>query len=391
MTNEQYISRLNECGGLHVIFQLTDKCVLSCKYCFARGAHEGKLSTFQEDVLELAIKQAFETRHHYVVFEWTGGEALLVGIEFFKKVIEFQKKYATKDYENGVQTSGNLYDEELFDFLIENNFGISTTIDGTPEIHNANRPTHDNRPSFDNVQRTRNYIIEKGQNCGFISTITKNNLGHEKEMLSFFRKLNLHSFHSNPYIYYSKNKVKDQAIALSKEDFSRYFISQFNAWIETGKVEPIPLTIDYIISCLKTHRPSHDTICTYGGRCLTNFIALTPNGDAYSCPKFTGSTNMILGNIKEQSISKLLSPISSKMSELINDRVCAINKCENKNCGYFYICNGGCPYHSFITTNGEDVCNIDCLCDGKISIFRYLESVLDYLSTKENNPGESYK
>lgn len=379
MTNEHYISRLNECGGLHVIFQLTDKCVLSCKYCFARGAHEGNLSTFQEDVLELAIKQAFETRHHSVVFEWTGGEALLVGIDFFKKVVEFQKKYATKDYENGVQTSGNLYDEELFDFFIENNFGISTTIDGTPEIHNANRPTHDNRPSFDNVQRSRNYIIGKGYSCGFISTITKNNLGHEKDMLEFFREQNLHSFHSNPYIYYSKNKVKDRAIALSIDDFSRYFIAEFNAWVESGKVEPIPLTIDYILSCLKTRRPSHDTICTYGGRCLTNFIALTPNGDAYSCPKFTGSCNMVLGNIKENPISQLLSPNSPKMSELIKERIFSINLCENKQCQYFYICNGGCPYHSFIASDGYDVAHIDYLCEGKQTIFKYLDSVLEYL------------
>lgn len=381
MTREHYISRLNECGCLNVIFQLTDKCVLSCKYCFARGAHEGNLATFQTDVLEMAIKQAFETRHTHVVFEWTGGEALLVGLDFFKKVVEYQKKYATKSYENGVQTSGNLYDEELFDFLIENDFGISTTIDGTPEIHNANRPTHDNKPSFDNVQRTRKYIMDKGRSCGFISTITKNNLGHEKEMLDFFRELGLHSFHSNPYIYYEKNVVKDKDIALSTEDFARYFIAEFNAWLESGKVEPIPTTIDDILNCLKSRRPSHNTICTYGGRCLTNFIALTPNGDAYNCPKFTGSSNMILGNIKEKHIKDILSTESPQISKMIDDRISAINKCEEKQCGYFYICNGGCPYHSFIASNGENVSHLDCLCEGKLLLFQYLDSVLEHLST----------
>ncbi len=384
MTRRQYISRLYECNSLNVIFQLTDKCVLSCKYCFARGAHEGNLSTFQLDILEKAIKQAFETDHNHVVFEWTGGEALLVGLDFFKKIVEFQKKYATKSYENGVQTSGNLYNETLFDFLIENDFGISTTIDGTPEIHNANRPTYENKPSFDNVQRTRKYIMDKGQSCGFISTITKNNLGHEKEMLEFFRGLGSHAFHSNPYIYYSKNKVKDKSIALTTDDFARYFIAEFNAWIESGKVEPIPITIDDILKCLKSHGPSHNTICTYGGRCLTNFIALTPNGDAYNCPKFTGSINMILGNITEKNIKDILSPDSPQMSKMIDERVAAINKCEEKNCGYFYICNGGCPYHSFIASNGEDVCHLDYLCDGKLLLFKYLEDVLAHLSEDYN-------
>ena len=118
MTKEEYISRLNECSGLNVIFQLTDKCVLSCKYCFAKGSH-GDVPTFQTNLLEEAIKQVFETKHKYVTFEWTGGEPMLVGLNFYEKVVEFQKKYATKPYENGVQTSGNLFDTELIDFLME--------------------------------------------------------------------------------------------------------------------------------------------------------------------------------------------------------------------------------------------------------------------------------
>ncbi len=283
MTKEEYISRLNECTGLNVIFQLTDKCVLSCRYCFAKGAH-GDVPTFQTNLLEEAIRQAFETKHEYVTFEWTGGEPLLVGLGFYKKVVEFQKKYATKPYENGVQTSGNLFETELIDFLMKNDFDISTTIDGTEKIHNQNRPANGDKPSFQNVQRTRKYIEEKGGSCGFISTITKNNLGHEKEMLDFFQEQGVYSFHSNPYIYYSKNRVKDKEIALSNEDYARYFISEFNAWVEKGKVEPIPRTINDIIKCLEFKCSIHNTICTFGGRCLTNFIALTPNGDAYNCP-----------------------------------------------------------------------------------------------------------
>ena len=383
MTKGEYVSRLNNCSGLNVIFQLTDKCVLSCKYCFAKGSH-GEVHTFKTDILEKAIKQAFETKHKHVTFEWTGGEPLLVGLEFYKKVVEFQKKYATKPYDNGVQTSGNLFDAKLIDFLIQHSFSISTTLDGTERIHNQNRPTNDNKPSFQNVQRTRKYIEEKSGSCGFISTVTKNNLGHEKEILDFFQKQKINSFHSNPYIYFSKNKVKDEEIALSSEDYARYFISEFNAWIERGKVEPIPRTINDIIKCLELKRPIDNTICTYGGRCLTNFIALTPNGDAYNCPKFTGSQNMILGNITDRDIKDILSPDSPQMSKMIDDRVAAINECEKKNCGYFYICNGGCPYHSFIASDGEDVRHLDCLCEGKQLLFQYLESVLGCLAESSN-------
>ncbi|MDR0988593.1 MAG: radical SAM protein [Prevotellaceae bacterium] len=379
MTKDHLLKRLDACTGLNIIFQLTDKCVLSCRYCFAKGAHKDNLSTFKTDILQKAIKQAFETRHNNVVFEWTGGEPMLVGLDFFRKVVEFQKKYATKPFTNGVQTSGNLFDKELIDFLLENNFSISTTIDGTEEIHNKNRPANGNRPSFENVQRMRKYIMEKGRTCGFISTVTKNNLGYEGEILNFFRTLNIHSFHSNSYIYFAKNRVKDMQIALSAKDYARYFISQFNAWVDAGQEEPIPQTIDYFARCLLSGKPSNHTICTFGGRCLTNFIALTPNGDAFNCPKFTGSQNMILGNINQQDIKDILSPESTPMSKMIDDRLKAANSCLSKNCEFFYICNAGCPYYSFIRSDGENVRKRDILCEGKTLVFKYLKDVLKEL------------
>ena len=86
---------------------------------------------------------------------------------------------------------------------------------------------------------------------------------------------------------------------------------------------------------------------------------------------------MVLGNIKKQPIKEILSPSSEAMSKLIDQRVAAISACEKKGCKYFYICNGGCPYYSFIASDGENVSEIDCLCEGKTLLYKYLESVMD--------------
>ena len=86
MDKDKYIKALHDCHTLNVIFQLTDKCVMSCKYCFAKGTNDGKISTFSDELLEKIIKQSFETQHPYVTFEFTGGEAFLIGIDFYKKV-----------------------------------------------------------------------------------------------------------------------------------------------------------------------------------------------------------------------------------------------------------------------------------------------------------------
>lgn len=385
MEKAKYIQALNECTGLNVIFQLTDKCVMSCRYCFAKGTNDSKASTFSYTILENVIKQSFETRHKYVSFEFTGGEAFLAGVDFYKKVVELQKKHATKDYLNCIQTSCYYKDEELIDFLIHNNFHISTTIDGTEEIHNANRPANGGKNSYRKVIENREYIRSKGVSCGFITTVTKNNIGHEKEILDDFKALDCHAFHSNPYIYFSKNQVKDQSIALSGDDFAKYLINEFNAWLDNGKVEPIPQTVDYMLQCLVSKQASHDTICTYGGRCLTNFMAVIPSGDVYTCPKFTGSENMKLGNVNTSTIAEMLSLDNPIIADLINQRLEAFKKCEEKDCKYGYICNGGCPYHSFIASDGKNVSEKDCLCEAKIKVMNYIKSVADCIIEKSNS------
>lgn len=376
MDRQIFINRLNEDTSLNIIFQLTDKCVLSCKYCFARGSHGKKTQSFSDKLLEKAISQSFGTHHKRVVFEWTGGESFLVGIDFYRKVVELQKKYAIKEYENCVQTSGCLLDKELINFLIENNFSISTTLDGPKEIHDANRPTSNGEKSYDLVQKTRNYYKEKtGRNMGFIATVTQNNIGHEKEMLDFVASQGLNSFHCNPYIFFPKYKVKDESIALNNEDYARFFISEFNAWIDSGREKPVPIIVDYFLKCIATQQPAHETLRSFGGRCLTNFVALIPNGDAYVCPKYTGNDNMRLGNITQTEIKDLLSVDSPMISKLVDERIQAISNCEKKGCKYFYICNGGDPYYSYIASNGKNVMEEDCMCEGKTMIFEYLESI----------------
>ena len=269
-------------------------------------------------------------------------------------------------------------DKDLIDYLVDNGFVISLTIDGTKAVHNANRPAQNNKNSFDRVMETRAYIEKKQGFCGFISTITKNNLGHEKEILEFFSKLNIDSFHSNPYIYFDKNLVKDKNIALNNQDYSSYFISQFNSWYEKGKVDPVPITIDYFVRGLSSRMPSLQTLCVFGGRCLTNFVAVTPNGDCYNCPKFTGHSNMCLGNLNEMLIKDILSLTSNKkLNDLVHQRLEAINKCEKSHCRFAYLCNGGCPYYSYISSGGENISEKDCMCEGKTTLLEYLDSIKD--------------
>src|ERR1039457_299943 len=103
-TKKDFIQKIGMSDRLSVIFQLTDRCVLSCRYCFAKGllTHSPN-GWFVQGVLERAIKQSFGTRHKSVTFEWTGGEPFLAGISLFRRVKAFQDQHANKSFHNVIQ------------------------------------------------------------------------------------------------------------------------------------------------------------------------------------------------------------------------------------------------------------------------------------------------
>ena len=109
-----------------------------------------------DDVLEKYIKQHISaTTEDIINFSWHGGEPLLAGIDFYKKVLHLQSKYkpSGKTILNGIQTNGTLLDEKWCAFFAENNFIIGISIDGPEELHDLNRITKDGNPTWQSLCR----------------------------------------------------------------------------------------------------------------------------------------------------------------------------------------------------------------------------------------------
>ena len=74
-------------------------CNLACEYCFYRekeslfpGAGATRMS---DGVLESFVRQYLESQPPgEVSFAWQGGEPTLLGLEFFRRAVELQARYA---------------------------------------------------------------------------------------------------------------------------------------------------------------------------------------------------------------------------------------------------------------------------------------------------------
>src|SRR5690242_7269694 len=91
-------------------------CNLDCTYCYY---------LHKDEMLERHIRQYIEAQTgDEVVFSWQGGEPTILGLEFFRKVLEVQAPHCKpgQRIENDLQTNGTLLDDEWASFLKQNNF-----------------------------------------------------------------------------------------------------------------------------------------------------------------------------------------------------------------------------------------------------------------------------
>lgn len=380
---KEYVRRMKHDTSLSLIITVTRRCVLNCLYCYARDPNNVQANEIiGDDILEKVIHDAFDVRHRNILFEFTGGEALLGGIPFYKRVLQLQKKYARndKEYSNCVQTSGALYDEKLYDFLIDNKIRPSLTIDGPKDLHDLHRPMTNGKSSFDTVLKSYNYIRKKQGWCGALVTITKNSLHRANDIVSLYKKLKVRDSFTNPYYFDPSKAVKDNSIGLTCDEFAQYFISQYEHMLKLDdpKIQPDYLTSNMKLLCGLDSR----TKCSQGGRCLSNLVNIGNGGEVYMCCRYLGNNDVAYGNIMEKPLKHLISLKNPVLKKIVHDRVKAINHCKEKKCMYLPLCNGGCPYNSYLASGYKDFAATDCLCEGKYKLFSYIDESLNKYGVK---------
>ena len=76
-----------------------------------------------------------------VCFTWHGGEATLRPVDFYRRAMELQKRYAGgRSVLNCLQTNGTLLNEEWCRFLKANNWLVGISIDGPEWMHDEYIP-----------------------------------------------------------------------------------------------------------------------------------------------------------------------------------------------------------------------------------------------------------
>ena len=347
-------------------------CNLDCHYCYylkKEGLYpKGESFQMPYEILEDYIVQHIEASPEEVIrFSWHGGEPTLLGLNYFRKIVELQRKHQPPNRKilNGIQTNGTLLDDEWCRFFAREEFAVGLSLDGPKEMHDRYRVTKDQKPTHEHVMRGYRLLQKHGFYTDILCVVNSYNVQFPLQVYRFFKEINSQYITFLPLVEpESHTGTGVSQMSVSAEDWGKFLCTIFDEWIESdiGRVK-----IQIFEEALRTAFNQEHSLCIFRPTC-GDIPVIEHNGDFYSCDHYVDAEHY-LGNIKETPLVEMLeSPAQKAFGRAKLETL--PHYC--RECNVRNMCNGECPKNRFITTpDGEK--GLNYLCDGYKHFFNHCQ------------------
>ena len=292
-------------------------------------------------VVEQSIDYLFRAsprRPHYYIY-FFGGEPLLNldGIEHAVRHARARAVEAGKTVEFGVTTNGTLLTKRAIETLIQEDFQICISMDGSAESHDANRPTKGGGGSHKHVLRGVEKIRKRLTRTNQLKIrATMSHQSHDPlEMASYFESIGIRRYgigttferagHPEPV------NVTETDLAEMDETFDRMLsdiVTRLDAGTSLPRYNPFFRTVGSLTSGRR-----HASI---GCGLCRNDQGIGTDGDIYPCHRYVGSKEYVIGNVRAGIDPVRLKAVYRQFFDMWQ-RHC-------RNCWARYTCSGACPW-----------------------------------------------
>lgn len=360
-------------------------CNLDCKYCYflaKEDLYPGSGFRMSDELLEEYTRQYIEAQQvPEVTFAWQGGEPTLMGLEFFQKAVEFQKKFRKPDTRiyNSLQTNGTLLDADWCRFFHENDFLIGLSLDGPKALHDAYRVDKGGKPTFDAVMGAAEMMQVHKVEFNILTTVHAANAEHPVEVYRFMRDVVKTRFlqfipiveRDNDTGYQEGNEVTKRSV--TGKQYGRFLIRIFDEWVRRDVGRMYVQIFDVSLAAWSGQSPG---LCIFMETC-GDALALEHNGDLYACDHYV-EPDYLLGNITEIPMMEMV--LSEQQRAFGQAKLDTLPQyCLS--CDVRFICNGGCPKNRIITTpDGEP--GLNYLCEGYKAFFHHIDGPMRFMANE---------
>ena len=322
---------------------VSSDCNLGCDYCFysSKAAElypETRVHRMSLKVLRELIAQSMALSAE-VSFCWQGGEPTLIGLDFYRKAVEYQRlfKVPGQIVHNSLQTNGTLIDERWAKFLANHDFLVGVSLDGPPEMHDYYRKDRFGNPTYEAVMRGIEWLKRFNVKFNILVLLNNRNVRRPREL---YRFLTGQGFRYLQFIPCVERDPKTGGLAeysITPEEYGRFLCEVFDEWTAPGVPEVYVRDFDDIlISYVTGESPS----CVFSRQC-GKYIVVEFNGDVYVCDFFV-EPRWFLGNLTDQPLEEIL--MSRRLAEFRGMKSKLAENCGD--CRWLQYCNAGCLKHS---------------------------------------------
>ena len=292
-----------------------------------------------EEILENTVRQVMQQGGSQLSFGWQGGEPTLMGLPFFEKAVEFQKKYGHNQVVvNGLQTNGILLNKDWVKFLRKNKFLVGLSLDGPRHVHDRYRIFKNGKGSWSRVVDRAKMLLDTGVEVNALTVISDYSAQFPEEIYEFHKSLGLNFMQFIPCVETDpKNPEQAAPFSVSPEQYGKFLKKLFDLWWNDFKDGRPTTFIRYFDSVFYTYVGFVAPQCTLLKKCGI-YVVVEHNGDVYSCDFFV-EPRWKLGNVMKDRLVDLLN--SERQYEFGQMKAHLPNEC--KTCPWLYHCWGGCP------------------------------------------------
>jgi uncharacterized protein len=360
-------------------------CNLDCKYCYFLSKemlYPGSRFRMADELLEAYTRQYIAAQHvPEVTFAWQGGEPTLMGLDFFRRALDYQHKYRPEGMRvyNALQTNGTLLNDEWCAFLHENEFLVGLSLDGPRELHDVYRVDKGGQPTFKRVMAAARLMQQHKVDFNILTTVHAANATHPLEVYRFLRdELGTQFIQFIPIVeranetgFQEGEQITPRSV--TGKQYGDFLIAIFDEWVRHDVGRVYVQIFDVALVAWLGERPG---LCIFEETC-GHALAMEHNGDVYSCDHFVEPRHK-LGNLVDIPLLEMVgSEQQWRFGQAKRDtlpRYC-------RECEVRFVCNGGCPKDRVLhTPEGEP--GLNYLCEGFRAFFNHIDAPMKYMAAE---------
>ena len=365
-------------------------CNLACKYCYYLEKNKlyptAQRHLMSDEMLEQFTREYIEAQTmNQVLFTWHGGEPLLRSIDFYRKALSLQQKYAGgRRIDNVIQTNGMLLTDEWCEFFAQNHWLVGISIDGPQPDHDHYRLTAAGKPSWKKVMQGIKLLKKHGVEWNAMAVVNAYNANHPLEFYRFFKengcqflqftpiveRLTRHEDGSTLASLADKDEISLSEASVTPEQWGYFLCAIFDEWVrkDVGKI-----FVEIFDCTLANWMGISPGICAYSKECGHAGV-MEHNGDVYSCDHFV-FPEYKLGNIRDHSLIDML--YGEQQQEFSRLKHSSLPR-QCKECDMEFACHGECPKNRFMKDKYGDS-GLNYLCPGYYHYYQHVAPYMDYM------------